>query len=131
MAFSSCAITPINKVSNQNPVIDSGHCSKLYSETEKKHLVIAAKIKSSVLANCFRNYLRFETEKKQSISVCNQLSIKKSGRVSYVQITNANKRVLPKDLKMCIEQEYWKMDFEGLQLESSHLIEFQLNFASV
>lgn len=92
---------------------------------------MAAKIKSSVMANCFRNYLKFETNKKQQISTCNQLSIKKSGRVSYVQVTNANRKSLPKDFKMCLTQEYWSMDFEGLQLEGNHLIQFQLNFSSI
>jgi len=128
----SCAgVKTINNKQAHKKQTTNGFCSQEYHETEKRHLVMAAKIKSSVLANCFRNFLRFEENKKQKISVCNQISIKRSGRVSYVQVTNANKRVLPKDLKMCIEQEYWKMNFSGLQLISSHLIQFQLNFSSI
>ena len=92
---------------------------------------MAAKIRSSVLANCFKNYLKFETNKKQKISVCNQLSIKKNGRVSYVQVTNANKKKIPEDLRMCIVQEYRTMNFKGLQLDNAHLIQFQMNFSSI
>ena len=119
-------IKPINSPKIQN----SGFCNQTYEETEKRHLLMATKIRSSVLTNCFRNYLKFEKIKKQKISICNQLSVKKDGRVSYVQVTNVNRKVLPKDLKMCIEQEYRTRSFSGLQLESNHLIQFQLNFAS-
>jgi hypothetical protein len=92
---------------------------------------MAAKIKSSVLANCFKNYLRFEKNKKQVISTCNQLAVRKNGKVSFVQTTNVHKKNLPKDFKMCVKQEYWKMNFEGLQLEQSHIIKFPLNFSSL
>lgn len=109
----------------------SSSCDQEYASSERKHLVTAARIKSSTLVNCFKNYLRFEQNKKQKISVCNQLSIQKNGRVSYVQVTNSNKKNLPKDFQMCIEQEYWSMNFKGLQLEESHLIRFQLNFSSI
>ena len=132
--FSSCAgvkVLDSKKSSEASKASKAAFCKQQYSETEKRHLVMAAKIKSSVLANCFRNFLRFEENKKQSLSVCNQISVKRDGRVSYVQVTNANRRTLPKDLKMCIEQEYWRMNFSGLQLAENHLIQFQLNFSSI
>lgn len=119
------------KKAKQKNDFKSAFCSVEYNNVEKRHLVKAAKIKSSVLANCFKNYLRFEKNKKQTLSVCNQLYIKRSGRVSFVQVVNATRKALPKDLKMCIEQEYWAMNFKGLQLLNSHSIVFQLNFSSI
>lgn len=125
-----CAgVKPLSNVAKTEK--QKSYCVQNYKNTEKKHLVMAAKIKSSVLANCFRNYLKFEKNKKQKISVCNNLSITRSGKVNYVQVTNANRRQLPKDFKMCIEQEYWTMNFSGLQLDKSHSIIFQLNFSSI
>ncbi len=110
--------------------VDSSYCLSKSSKFEKKNLVTVAQIKSSVLGACFSNYLRFEKNKKQTIGTCNQLSIKKNGKVSYVQVTDIRRKNLPKDLEMCMEQEFWKMSFKGLYLSKPYYIQFPLNFTS-
>ncbi len=129
----SCASSRVSEYKKSNvPSLPPGKClTDPGNNVELKHLITGARIKSSSLAFCFKNYLRFEKEKKQLIGTCNQLSIKRSGRVSYVQVTNVNKKSLPKDFKMCLVQEYWKMSFKGLQLENSYIIKFPLQFSSL
>ncbi len=129
----SCSnIKVINSEGSQpQAVYEENECGFAARDVEERHLIVAAKIKSSVMANCFKNWLRFEDNKKQKISTCNQLSIRRNGSVSYVQVTEANGKQLPKDFKMCVRQEYWKMSFSGLQLDNSHVIRFPLNYSSI
>jgi hypothetical protein len=108
--------------------VSSNYCKTQSVLFEKKNLVTVAQIKSSVMVNCFKNYLRFEKEKNQVIGSCNQLSIKRNGRVSHVQVTDLRRKKLPKDFSMCLKQEFWKMSFKGLDLTRPHFIEFPLNF---
>lgn len=132
LALCSCSsVNSIQKPKKSQAGFNTSLCQTHAKSVDEKHLIIATQIKSSVMVNCFKNYLRFEKNKKQVISTCNQLAVRKRGDVSFVQVTNANKRSLPKDLKMCIEQEYWKMDFSGLQLDQSYIIKFPLNFSSI
>jgi hypothetical protein len=106
-------------------------CSENSRDQNHRHLVVAAKIKSSVIGNCLKNYLKFEQNKKQSFSMCNQLFVKTKGQVSYVQVSSSDGKPLPRDLEMCIEQEYWKMNFRGLQLDRSYQIKFKMNLSSI
>lgn len=110
---------------------DPGLCKSGYQTMEEKHLITAAKIKSSVLTNCLKNFIKFEDNKKVSMTTCNQLSIHRSGKVRFVQVTSTDRRQLPKDFKMCLVQEYWKMSFSGLQLDRSYIINFPLTFNSI
>lgn len=126
----SCSTLPVDKNSPNRGKVSTATCKSEFDHFEGKNLVTAAQIKSSVMGNCFRNYLRFEQNKKQTIGTCNQISIRRGGKVNYVQVTNLNRKSLPKDLKMCMKQEYWKMDFSGLQLERSYIINFPLTFTS-
>lgn len=128
--FLSCSnIQSINKKTVKKE--PRKECAPRRRGIETRHLVSAARIKSSVLASCFKNYLKFEKEKEQYMSTCNQIVVKKYGKVSFVQITNTNKKALPKGFKMCVEQEYWKMNFRGLQLSRTHMIKFKMNFSSL
>lgn len=111
-------------------VVNSRTCKTEFNHFEGRNLITAAQIKSTVLKNCFLNFLKFEQNKKQTIGTCNQLSISGGGKVNYVQVTDLNRKQLPKDLIMCMKQEYWKMNFSGLQLERSYIINFPLTFKS-
>jgi hypothetical protein len=108
------------------------YCERTQSESpDERSLIFAAKNKSTGIVNCFRNYLRFEKNKKQLIKTCTRLNVKKSGNVSFVKVLGVTPRNVPKDLQMCIEQEYWKMQFSGLQLERSYSVKFPLNLSSL
>ena len=126
----ACASEPtvVKKSKKIYAEVSPKYCKTQSTLFEKKNLVTVAQIKSSVMVNCFKNYLRFEKNKNQVIGSCNQLSIKKSGRVSHVQVTDLRRKKLPKDFAMCVKQEFWKMNFKGLDLTRSHFIEFPLNF---
>jgi hypothetical protein len=128
--FSCSSIRPIkHKINNKS---GASYCERTQSESsDERSLVFAAKNKSVGIINCFRNYLRFEKNKKQLIKTCTRLNIKRSGDVSFVNVLGVSPRNVPKDLKMCLEQEYWKMKFSGLQLEKSYSLKFPLNLSSI
>ncbi len=118
----SCSQAPVNK--KQNSI-----CPETNQEIENRHVVMSAKSKSGSLARCFKNYLKFEENKKQSFKVCNVINVAKNGRVTYSKAFGLGKR-LPKDFKMCLEQEYWMMNFSKLQLDKPAYIKFPLEFKS-
>ena len=105
-------------------------CYSKHDDFDSNNLIQVAQIKSSHLTSCFKNYLRFEINKKQTLSVCNQLVIKRNGKVSYVQVNDLYRKNLPKDFVMCVKQEFWKMNFSALDLRRSHSIRFPLVFKS-
>lgn len=80
------------------------------------------------LMRCFKNYLRFESNKKQQITVCNTLNVKRSGKVSYAKVFGPK---VPKDLAMCLEQELWIMNFSPLQLDNNIYVQYPLTFKSI
>ena len=130
--LSCSSVKPVNKKNKARKAkLSNGKsCTSSHGNFEGKNLVTVAQIKSSDLGYCFANYLKFEAEKKQTIQTCNQLSISKYGKVNYVQVTDLNKKRLPNDLKMCLKQEYWKMNFKGLSLQKNYVIRFPLTFQS-
>lgn len=105
-------------------------CPETDKEMENRHVIISARSQSQSLVRCFKNYLKFEKEKKQTIKVCNVLNVAKSGKVTYSKAFGLGNR-LPKDFKMCLEQEYWMMNFSKLQLEKPAYIKFPLEFKSL
>lgn len=107
----------------------SSLCPETTKEMENRHVVISAKAQANVLVRCFKNYLKFEKEKKQTIKVCNVLNVAKSGKVTYSKAFGIGMR-LPKDFQMCLEQEYWMMNFVKLQLDKPAYIKFPLEFKS-
>ncbi len=124
--LSSCASSePVTKA------IVTGQCGNSSHDLATRHLSISAKIKASRLAYCFQNYLKFEEKKKQQISTCNQISVKRSGLVVFAQVTSNSKGRMPKDLKMCLTQEFRQMDFKELQLSHDLTIKFPLTFSSI
>ncbi len=107
-----------------------GVCSPNTREVQDRHLIMSAKSKSKILARCFRNYLKFEKNKKQSIKFCSNINVSKAGKVTYSKVFGIGSK-LPKDFKMCLEQEYWMMNFKGLQLEKASYIHFPFEFNSL
>ena len=130
--LTSCSnISAIKKV-KKNTSTQGDYCERTQSESpDERSLIFAAKYKSNGIANCFRNYLRFEKSKKQLVKMCTRLNVKRSGKVSFVKVFGVSPKRVPKDLAMCIEQEYWKMAFNGLQLDRSYSVKFPLNLSSM
>ena len=103
-------------------------CNAVNESLEEKHVTIAARNKARVLSRCFANYMKFEKNKSQNIYSCNLLTIRSNGSVKYVYTRGQSGSTIPKDLKMCIEQELWKMNFKGLQLNREVSIRFPIEF---
>lgn len=121
-----------NKVERPTKVALDSKCRETNVLQIEKHLVIAAKNqKQKNLVSCFKNYLKFEKNKQQKLMTCSQINIKRSGRVSFVKTISTNSDKIPKDFKWCMEQEFWRMDFAGLQLDRDYQIMFPLNFSSI
>ena len=140
LALYGCTTGPVKEVSNVKRLrpIDpklkraEKECLSSHSDFDGRNLITVAQIKSSDFSYCFSNYLRFEKQKESvSISSCNQISISRKGKVGYVQVTDLYKKHLPNDFKMCLEQEFWKMNFKGLGLSKSYIIRFPLTFKSM
>lgn len=104
-------------------------CPETNKDMENRHIVISAKSKSGALVRCFKNFLKFEEIKEQSFKFCNVMNVAKNGKVTYAKAFGLGKR-LPKDFRMCLEQEYWMMDFSKLQLQRPGYIKFPLEFRS-
>jgi len=106
-------------------------CQDTDSFGDKKFLMASAIHHSKVLSRCFENFMRFETNKKQTVKTCNILTVRKDGKVTYAYTRGYKGTVLPKDLKMCMEQDFWKMHFKGLQLDKGYTIKFPVGFQSI
>lgn len=104
-------------------------CPDSSNDLETRHVTISAKTQANALVKCFRNYLKFEENKKQEIRFCNVINVAKSGKVTYSKVFGIGKR-LPKDFQMCLEQEYWMMNFSKLQLDKPVFVKFPLEFKS-
>jgi hypothetical protein len=83
----------------------------------------------SKMKACFKNYIKFQEESKQTLKVCHTLNISKDGRVTYSNVTPIEGRV-SNDLKMCLEQGFWVMNFEKLQLDEDLYVKFPLIYQS-
>lgn len=118
----SCAQT------NGSKQVDS-RCPETSKEMENRHVIISAKSQTGPLGRCFRDFLKFEENKKQSFKVCSAINVNKSGRVTYTKVFGLDKRI-PKDFQMCLEQEYWMMNFSKLQLDKPAYVKFPLEFKS-
>lgn len=105
-------------------------CHGENNSLEQRHLAIAAKNKVKVFSRCFDNFIKFEKNKNQKFYTCMLLTIHKNGAVKYVYSRGQFGTEPPKDLKMCIEQEMWGMDFSGLQLGKSLTVRFPVEFNS-
>ena len=105
-------------------------CETFPNNTQDRHIIISAKLEMGSLARCFKNYLRFEENKKQSFNICHNLNVAKSGKVTYTKAYGIGKS-LPKDFKMCIEQELWLMNFKKLQMQRASYINFSFKYNSI
>lgn len=109
----------------------TSECTNEYADSDMRFLTKSAMYRSQALQSCFKNYLQFEENKKQTIYTCNVLTVNRQGKVSYVYSRGYKGSIIPKDLKMCLEQGFWKMQFKGLQLSRGYTIKFPLSFQSI
>ncbi len=123
LLFKGCALFESKNVSKKVK------CNYGKRPIEVRHLELSAQAKSKQLAYCFKNFLRFEENKRHRFSTCNSLTVSKNGDVHSVFVSSTNRgNPLPKDFKMCMTQELRKMTFKGLQLDQAHQIRFPLVF---
>ena len=118
----SCSQAPANKEA-------ALRCPDTSGKMESRHVIISAKSQTGPLGRCFRDFLKFEENKKQSFKVCSVINVNKAGKVTYSKVFGLDKRI-PKDFQMCLEQEYWMMSFVKLQLRAPAYVKFPLEFKS-
>ncbi|MBD65209.1 MAG: hypothetical protein CME62_08380 [Halobacteriovoraceae bacterium] len=126
----SCSTSPKKLTKKSSPQARGDSCVSDHNYAEEKYLTTAAKAQANILARCFKNYLQFEEDKNQEIKICNTLTVQRSGKVTFVHTRGFKGDRLPKDLKMCMEQEYWKMNFARMQLDRRYTIRFPIHFKS-
>jgi dihydroorotase-like cyclic amidohydrolase len=95
-------------------------------DQEKKSLENAFKIQALSLVNCYKNFLKFEKEKKEK-KVCVLMAVNRQGKTIYAKASNEAESI-PKPLKMCIEQQLWKMNFAHVSLKRSVSLKKLINF---
>lgn len=92
---------------------------------DKKALLISIQSNSYKISNCLKNFLKFNHSHKADFKGCVRLLVSKSGIPRRINIRSNS---IPKDLKMCIEQELWTFKFENLYLDNTTQIEFPIDF---
>lgn len=133
LSLGACSLFDAKEIkkhkSNNKILADINRCQVSNLSLDEKHLLMSLEGQSKVLVNCFKNYMRFESNKDQSVFSCNRLLISKKGLVRKVDVFSFSHK-LPKDYQMCIRQEFWKMRFSGLHLSRSYKIVFPISFTS-
>lgn len=113
----------------ENHTPKNSRCQEASNKIENRHVIISAKSQTGPLGRCFRDFLKFEQNKKQTLKVCSVINVNKSGKVTYSKVFGLDKKI-PKDFQMCLEQEYWMMNFAKLQLDRPAYVKFPLEFKS-
>lgn len=128
----SCSSSNNRRVTKRHKTYPQrSECEDLNPNVDQRVLVMAAKHNSKKLSHCFANYMRFESNKKQSIRTCNVITVNKYGKVTYAYTRGMKGKIIPKDLKMCMEQDLWSMHLKGLQLGRGYTIKFPISFKSI
>lgn len=94
---------------------------------DDKHVSLAIQAMSSKFSGCFKNYFKLYEVESVDLKVCNQITIRQNGSVSRARVIG-NGMPISNDLRWCLEQELWKMDFSKLQFERTKRISFPLHF---
>jgi hypothetical protein len=98
---------------------------------EARHASISIKRDPS-LVDCFKNYLRFQTNKRQKIDICHSINIRKNGSVSFSSVKRlGSKTTISNDFKMCLEQALWTKNLSSLQLSEKIYINFPISYSSL
>lgn len=119
--LSGCSSKPV--------VLSEKHSCQNTASQQSSHAILSIKSQISKMQACFRNYIKFEENSKQTLKICHTLSISKKGKVTYSSVNPIEGRV-PNDLKMCLEQSLWVLDFQKLQLDNSLYVKFPLIYQS-
>ena len=113
----SCSQTKEKKVTSSNP---SCTTNKLLD----KHVRIYSEYNMGTLKNCLVNYIKLNPKASLSIKTCNTLVLNR-GKVVGATVYGKG---LPRDLKWCIEQAFWKADLSLLQIKNKTTVKFPLSY---
>ena len=96
---------------------------------EASHIELATKAMASNFSGCFANYLKLYKLESTQVNICSHLVIYPTGKVAKARVSSNDSKALSNDLKWCLEQELWKMNYSKLQFEFSQSVKFPLKFA--
>ena len=94
---------------------------------EASHISIATKARAQMFSGCFANYLKLNKIEEIEVKVCNHLTVRANGTVAYARVSGDGAD-LPTDLRWCLEQQLWGMDYSKLQFSVSQKISFPMHF---
>jgi len=97
------------------------------------HAQIAARANSQAFSGCFKNYLKLNPDAENlSVKFCAHIKTNSQGGVRRASLQdgvfNGDASSFPNDLRWCLEQQLWKLDFSGLQFGSPQILSFPLAF---
>lgn len=115
-----CASEKESLVQNQKPFKS---CAS--PGLDSRHIRLSTQAKSHKFNGCFANYLKLHKIEHFNLNTCVDMRLDSSGTVSNVSISGDD---LSNDLKWCLTQELWKMNYSKLQLLNATRVKFDLNF---
>lgn len=127
IVLSSCSFTPADK---KRTIPSSSHfksCFIKQDSIEAKHVALSIRSQPALI-NCFKNYIRFLSDKDISIPVCHSINLSKDGRTTFAQVRGIERKI-PADLKLCLEQALWTQNLEKLQLSEKIYVNFPLIYS--
>ncbi|MBC75248.1 MAG: hypothetical protein CME64_04465 [Halobacteriovoraceae bacterium] len=98
------------------------------TDLKSKHIKLATQANAKKFHGCFVNYFKLHKVEQLNLNACVNINIASSGRVSSVSLKPENNSSLSNDLKWCLTQEMWKMDYSKLQFSKRSSAKFNLNF---
>ena len=119
----SCSSEKVSSV----PGAKDGESSCSKNSLAAEHVSISSHANSSKFNGCFLNHLRLNGLDALEAKICAYLVIRPNGEVSHAKVKGLDES-LSTDLRWCLEQEFWKMNYSGLQFDVSQKIKFPISF---
>ncbi|MEX0797955.1 MAG: hypothetical protein WEB87_06335 [Bacteriovoracaceae bacterium] len=94
---------------------------------EAAHVNISTHASAHKFNGCFANYMGLNDLNELDVNICAFLLVRPDGSVSNAKVTG-NHKALSNDLKWCLEQEFWKMNYSKLQFDVPQRIKFPMDF---
>lgn len=98
-----------------------------------KHAEISARASAQAFSGCFQNYLKLNPQTEAfKVKFCAHIKTDSQGAPRRASLKsgsfNGDMDSFPNDLRWCLEQQLWKLNFSGLQFEAPQILSFPLAF---
>lgn len=121
--FTSCAHQQIDSVKSNST---RKNCQD--DKWQTRHVKMATRAQGNRFASCLVNYMRLRNLSELNLNVCVKAQITGQGKVAGISLSSMNDSDIEQELRWCVEQELWKLDYAALQLEFGDVFHFPLDF---